>query len=301
MRAETVAEQLFFATVRITTSHVDGSTGVGTGFLYTVPTTPDQEATFLVTNKHVVLGASKVTLHFIGATDTAMSAPLLGTVHSIEVTDPSAAFRGHLDPGVDVSIAPVTSWLLQLRSAGYQVFYRSISPTLALTSVNVAELDALEEVTFLGYPNGLFDASNGLPIARRGLTASPLALDYEGKPIFLVDGAVYPGSSGSPVFLLQTGGFAARDGGFVVGGRLMWLGVIAAVYERAVPVLTVPTAGGSFVRDPLNIGIVYKARAVDELVDVILAEHGLVRHIASQQPPVEVPNLSDDALAEGDG
>jgi hypothetical protein len=41
------------------------------------------------------------------------------------------------------------------------------------------------------------------PIARRGWTATPVALDYSGKPMFLVDAPVFVGSSGSPVFVLD--------------------------------------------------------------------------------------------------
>lgn len=231
-----MAEQLFFTTVRITTEHPDGATGVGTGFLYNVPTSADQEATFLITNKHVIAGAATATIHFMGAVDTAMSAPALGVLHRVTVTAPETAATGHANPDVDVTVMPVTFWINQLRNAGRNVFFRAISPSMSLTPTSALELDAIEDLTFVGYPNGLFDASNGLPIARRGLAASPLEVDYEGKPIFLVDAAVYPGSSGSPIFVLETGGYASRDGSLIVGGRLIWLGVIAATYERAVPV-----------------------------------------------------------------
>ena len=40
-----------------------------------------------------------------------------------------------------------------------------------------------------------------MPILRRGTTATPIALNFEGRPEFLIDAAVYPGSSGSPVFV----------------------------------------------------------------------------------------------------
>ena len=53
----------------------------------------------------------------------------------------------------------------------------------------------------LGCPSGLFDEVNNLPIARRGITATPLpTYSYNGKAEFLVDIACFPGSSGSPIF-----------------------------------------------------------------------------------------------------
>ncbi len=56
--------------------------------------------------------------------------------------------------------------------------------------------------TMTGYPAGLWDVHNNLPILRRGVTASHPAIDYEGRPEILIDIAAFPGSSGSPVMVL---------------------------------------------------------------------------------------------------
>jgi hypothetical protein len=47
------------------------------------------------------------------------------------------------------------------------------------------------------------DTVNNLPIFRKGTTASHPNIRYEGRDEFLVDVGVYPGSSGSPVLLLN--------------------------------------------------------------------------------------------------
>jgi hypothetical protein len=60
----------------------------------------------------------------------------------------------------------------------------------------------LEDIVMIGYPNGLEDSFNNLPLFRKGITASHPAIDYEGKEKFVIDNGIYPGSSGSPVFLL---------------------------------------------------------------------------------------------------
>src|SRR5437763_136516 len=49
-----------------------------------------------------------------------------------------------------------------------------------------------------------------------GVTANPLQADYDGRPVFLIDASVFPGSSGSPVVICNQGGFATRQG-FAVG------------------------------------------------------------------------------------
>lgn len=293
MRPETLHEQLFFATVRITTE-APGAHGVGTGFVYDVATSATETASFLVTNKHVVAGATSATLHFMRSQDAAMSTPALGGHHTVTVPDPGAAFIGHPDPHVDVAIAPITPWVGQLRDAGLFVFYRSIGSSMALNSTNVTSLDALEEITFVGYPNGLYDEVNGLPIMRRGITASPVAVDYMGRAQFLVDASVFPGSSGSPVLIAESGSYSPRGGGLVLGSRALLLGILAAVYEREVPVVIVPTANLS-VRDPLNIGIVYKASTIDDLIDQVLKQHGLKRHV-EPAAGIVVPGTTGDAL-----
>ena len=64
-----------------------------------------------------------------------------------------------------------------------------------------------------------------MPIIRRGITASPVWNDFDNTPSFLVDAGVFPGSSGSPVFILNQGSYATKDG-ISLGNRLLFLGVI---------------------------------------------------------------------------
>lgn len=63
MRAETLAEQLFFTTCHLSASSPDGS-WVGTGSVYAVETTQGT-AHFLVTNKHVLRGATALAVRMI--------------------------------------------------------------------------------------------------------------------------------------------------------------------------------------------------------------------------------------------
>ena len=56
-------------------------------------------------------------------------------------------------------------------------------------------LTALEDVVIVGYPDNIWDSVNNL-----GVTATHPKIDYEGRSEFLI-AAIYPGSSGSPVFL----------------------------------------------------------------------------------------------------
>jgi len=55
----------------------------------------------------------------------------------------------------------------------------------------------------VGYPIGLWDEKNNYPIFRKGITATHPANDYNGKSEFMIDAACFPGSSGSPVYIID--------------------------------------------------------------------------------------------------
>src|ERR1700691_5319825 len=167
MNVETPYEQLFFTTAFIQADYPDGSAASGTGFFYGVNVDADQLAMFLVTNKHVVDGAVNVRVTLIAGAHSEMKQPILGKAETITI--PAIIFSGHPDPDIDVTVAPISPWMNALQSQGKQVFLRSLAPAIALTDSVAATLDALEDVTFIGYPSGLYDKLNHLPIARRGI------------------------------------------------------------------------------------------------------------------------------------
>ncbi|TSE33216.1 hypothetical protein Ttaiw_00763 [Tepidimonas taiwanensis] len=53
MQPKTIAEQLFFSTVRIDTVTADGAQGAGTGFFFGHKFGGDKQALFVVTNCHI--------------------------------------------------------------------------------------------------------------------------------------------------------------------------------------------------------------------------------------------------------
>jgi hypothetical protein len=292
MRIETIQEKLFFTTVRIETTFADGRNGAGTGFMYSVETGPESVAQMLVTNRHVVEEVEEIALWFIAAEDEGREKPKLGHVHRVGITDPAGLFTSHPDPAIDVAVAPVSPAIGQLREQGHHCFFRSFTPALALSDEDEEIVDAMEEVTFLGYPNGLYDEANGMPIARRGVTATPPMVDHCGKPIFLIDASVFPGSSGSPVLIVDSGTFSIR-GESRMGERFVLLGMLAAVFKRDVPVLQVKSDGASYIHDLLDIGVVYKARTIDETVDTVLDARGLTRQAQQSEEAIADPSPED--------
>ena len=275
MKVETISEQLFFATVRLE-AWSGKSLSVGTGFVYEVDTDAGIVQS-LITNKHVLEGADRLSVTMIRGDD---AAPLLGEGTTINI-DPfdEKGWVGHPEPHVDVAAMPLIDVLGAMAKNNARPFFRSLSPAMMASTELLEDLDAIESVTFIGYPNGLYDSANLLPIARRGATATPVGVDYQGKPAFLIDASVFPGSSGSPVFLLDKGIYQDRNGISLGSSRFACLGIIAAVHVRLVEgsVIEVETGSGIGIEQPIDLGIVYKSVTIDETVDVLLALAGIAR------------------------
>ena len=74
---------------------------------------------------------------------------------------------------------------------------------------------------------GLADARNNYPIFRKGYTAAHPAVDFNEDGIGLVDMACFPGSSGSPIYILNEGSYRDKHGNSYLGSsRVMLLGVL---------------------------------------------------------------------------
>nr|WP_205687840.1 serine protease [Ciceribacter ferrooxidans] len=221
--------------------------------------------------------------------------PSLGDGFSLNVgqDDWSSMWFGHPDPSIDIAICPFVPLLEFARQHhGVDLFFRAVDNHLIPTAQQTRELDAVESVTFIGYPNGVWDSKNLLPVARRGTTASPIEVDFEGTPRFLIDASVFGGSSGSPVFILNQGTYAMKAGGIAIGSRFHFVGVIAAVFFRTqlnqiipvpIPTQTQPMAQQ---QEMIDLGIVFKARTVVEAIEAFLRAHDIDTSGAARTSPI---------------
>ena len=235
---------------------------------------------FLVTNRHIV-GESRtgfVTLTLVGDDDSR-------NPHRFEVPpEVWSLWRPHPDEEVDVCVIPLLALLrtLELPDGVKALDYKWVDTDLAPNEETVLDVGLVEEVLFVGYPSGISDQSHNLPVARRGITATPATVDYEGHPVFLVDASVYPGSSGSPVFIYNTDGWTNGSGHLVAGGRVVFLGVLAAVLYReedgTIEFGEVPAAlrARLSTKQMIDLGVVFKARTVEEAIEGSLRHLGLL-------------------------
>ena len=99
-----------------------------------------------------------------------------------------------------------------------------------------------------------------MSIVRKGITATPIWNDFKGQEVFLVDAGVFPGSSGSPVFIYNRGTYPTKDG-IVVGNRLLFVGVMTQTMLKKSD-----SSDGSY----LNLGVVINSRALNrEIIKLV--------------------------------
>lgn len=267
------SEVLTYSTVRIECQLQDGGCSTGTGFFYRFAELGDRHIPAIVTNNHVVEGAQRGKFHLNLADSNGQ--PLVANHVSFLVDNFQSKWVAHPDPTVDLCIMPIMPLVSQAEAEGKRVFFLTLDKLLIPTQEELAGFTALEEIIMIGYPNGIWDTVNNMPIIRKGITATHPNLDYEGKKEFMIDAACFPGSSGSPVFLYNVGSYAMKSGGTVIGSRIKLIGVLyAGPHHTAtgeIQIVNVPTQqqAVAFSRIPNNLGLVIKSQRLLEFDSIL--------------------------------
>ena len=135
-----------------------------------------------------------------------------------------------------------------IEAAQNQIFFKCVGKDIFITKELINGVSAIENVIMIGYLKGLIDLKNNKPVVRKGITATSLALDYNGWKEFMIDAACFHGSSGSPVFLDRTGlNSMQSENGFKIGVRHFYyfIGMLRAVPAKTVTgdikIVDVPT------------------------------------------------------------
>lgn len=257
MKPQTISEQLMFNTVKLVAS--DGSSG--TGFFYNFKVAGKVYPT-IVTNKHVVRdNPNECMTFFLHLRDDDG-----GTTQNHRVTY-SMTWIFHSTK--DLCFCFVNPVFEQVKKdTGKSVFYIANDNSVVATQQKLNELSALEELVMVGYPIGLWDAKNNFPIFRKGFTASHPAIDFNEQGIGLVDMACFPGSSGSPIYILNENGYVDKQGNHYLGSsRVILIGILYAGprynAKGDIVVTTIPTQQKLQADTPVMINLGYYVKATE--------------------------------------
>lgn len=258
------SEQLTLSTVRLECQLTDGRVSTGTGFFFRCCDDGQRHVPVIVSNRHVIANAATGRFHLHQR--DASGGPTPGKHAGYTVDDFEARWVPHPEADVDLCVMPIQPLVEEMQRQGHSPFYIGLDKGLLLSSGETDELTALEDVIMIGYPNGIWDSVNNMPIIRKGITATHPGIDWEGRKEFLIDAACFPGSSGSPVFLFNLSSYTTKTKGTLIGGsRIKLLGILYAgpqyTAEGEVRVVSVPTQQRVIALSgiPNNLGFVIKA------------------------------------------
>lgn len=250
----TIDEQLIRTTTRIVAIGKD-FVSTGTGFFYQF-VVDNKNVPVIVTNKHVLEGASVVELNLSCLDDETKTIK-----RSFPIVD--QLIIKHPDPQVDLCLIKIAPLLISLGNTKLRiVFLREENIiTESYISDNVSNI---EDITIVGYPDGIIDEFNNLPIVRKGITATSIKYNFNSKKEFLIDSAIYGGSSGSPVYIFNQGSYSIRNT-LYAGDRLFLVGIVYAVAQHradgSLKIKQAPTNSTLYPETyiPNNLGVVIKA------------------------------------------
>jgi hypothetical protein len=221
-------------TVRIECTLTSGKTSVGTGFLYAFMAGKfDDNRSWairaIVTNKHVIEkeGIRAKSGHFYFNKMDKSGKCLYGEKVRVEFN--GEEWMHHPSKEVDLSILPVGNKIKKIEERGERLFLSSnLYEIVPANKQEWTRVGPLEDIVTIGYPNGLWDENNNMPISRKGITATYANVNYRGKEEFLVDIPIFPGISGSPVIAYSYGNEFYESGGWGVGGKCLFIGIVYA-------------------------------------------------------------------------
>lgn len=268
------------STVRLLAGATNGPpTSTGTGFLYKIAhASTNIVKVLIITNKHVIAGAESV--QFILSSAPSLTdlddhhQPLNRIDNTISCSLTGNTFS-HPDPEVDLCGIDVTIPVGVLLQGGKKLRHMFIDSTWLPSAIDKANCRDVEQVLVIGYPRGLWDQHNNMPIARVGTTATHPFAKYQGKKNFLVDVAAFSGSSGSPVFAYEAPMFRQADGAYSPGTKAQFIGVIWGVVEAAtegeLKIKELPSAVTAIpvLTTSLNLAIALHAEAIRELENLV--------------------------------
>jgi hypothetical protein len=270
----TLSDEFLLSTVKIEATRGGHTISTGTAFYWCTEVEGDRRSISLITNKHVVDGADGFALHAHIADTRDRSRP---SRDQLRLTiERGNGEMPHPDPDVDLIALNITDILNKAAVSGKPVCHRMLGRGQIPDRQTWELFDSVEEVLMVGCPRGISDEYNNMPLVRRGITATSVRRNFNGKQEFMVDLACFPGSSGSPVFFYNQQEFLVYqqpDGSMKPKPKFALMGVLHAgplvtnageIVLNQTPSVTVQTM--------MHLGQVIRSTRILEIDDLIVAE-----------------------------
>jgi len=221
---------------------------VGTGFLIQV-----DNIFHLVTAKHVVENNHENLYVFLNSKQfqNASAKPLK------QIYDNGLTWVRHQDPTIDIAVLP---FLLNTEDK-----VKFIPDELIMK--DITELHELIDVFYASFQPGLnnFKKDGGVhPIIRKGVVSR-----MNNDSTFYIDGAAFPGNSGSPIFLFPTP-IKINDSGFMIGGpmKVQLLGVMGAYISYQDVAISQQTKKPKVIfEENTGLSLIYSTKSLMELIE----------------------------------
>lgn len=269
----TNSELISLSTVHLECHLNDRTVANGTGFYFSFTrskTTANDIV--IITNKHVVEDSSRLKIKLFPEKD---QKPDYENHFDYYLDVKESDWIFHPDVDVDLCMIPLENYLDEIEKDHGPIFFYPLDKSQIPNTSDIDDFRTIEDVLMIGYPLGLHDYENNVPFIRQGITSMHPKFDYDGLSEFVIDAAILPGSSGSPVVILNEGGYTTKEGHLNMKGRFFILGVLYAepAYElegikekrkiarkkTEIIVKEIPT----------NLGIVIKSSRILEMEDLI--------------------------------
>ena len=254
MATRSFEHEIVYIAAKIDIEPPNAAKSSGTGFFYRARLNDGtgRSIILLISNKHV-FGDPKGRLVVSLNRNKGDNTPAFGNIITFDQFGFEDAYFAHPAPGVDLACLDVTG--IKYTDA----FYKHLNDTL-LIPINYEKVAPGSAVIFVGYPQGYYDVVNNLPLIRRGSIASMPNVDFNGRGQIVIDAQIFPGSSGSPVFVAWNDWYSL-------------LGVISETVcvqsELQILPTNMPRVG---VQQVLGLGLVVKQKHVRELINYTVKE-----------------------------
>jgi len=174
---------------------------VGTGFIYGSFAGKNKEgtsqySTWLITNKHVLIGFHKIFVKFNSAQGTDSKD------YDIQLVARNGRTKwiGHPDENVDVAAISINLKFLQEEERRFS-YFQSDNHTSAKAQMLAEEITEGDRVFVLGFPMGWVSPERQYVICRGGHIARIRDFLENKATDYLIDATVFPGNSGGPVVI----------------------------------------------------------------------------------------------------